>query len=150
DCPDQSICRAGACVPGCSANHANCGDAGSCDLDGGTCHGCRSDKECTDAKKPFCDPVSGRCGGCSTREDACTGGQYCAPNNGDPQCAPGCKVDVDCQFGDGGNGSSACCNHVCIDLGSSLANCGACGAACNKSACCGGTCIDTKADVTNC
>src|SRR5437879_6423526 len=42
-CGAATICKTGRCVPGCSAMHNECGDAGSCDLDGGTCHGCRKD-----------------------------------------------------------------------------------------------------------
>src|SRR4051812_28337690 len=46
DCGDATVCKAGACVPGCTLKHSECGDAGSCDLDGGSCHGCLADRDC--------------------------------------------------------------------------------------------------------
>ena len=35
-CPEGSVCRGGACAPGCSAMKG-CGDAGTCDVDAGAC-----------------------------------------------------------------------------------------------------------------
>ena len=150
DCPDQFICTNKACVPGCSAGHNNCGDAGSCDVDMKLCHGCLADKDCRDQNAPFCDVVSGRCGACNPQNDRCPVGSYCGMANGMPACVSGCKNDGECQFADGGVGSSACCAHNCVDTRTSAANCGACGNDCKGGACCGATCIDTATDVRNC
>ena len=150
DCPDAFVCAKGACMPGCSKSHLQCGDAGSCDLDAGICHGCLSDKDCADPKSPACDVPSGRCGACSTQNDRCPAGSYCVLSGGAPACVPGCKTDVECQFRDGGVGSSACCDHACVNTATSLTHCGACGAACNKTDCCAGRCVDAQSDLMNC
>ena len=147
DCPAASICKNKACVPGCSQAHPECGDAGSCDLDGGTCHGCFSDRDCK-APMPFCDVSTGRCGACSTLNDKCPSGQYCAPAGQGFECAPGCKADLECQVMIGGSG--ACCSHACVDTASAKDNCGACGNACGNGTCCTGKCFDLQADPMHC
>ena len=150
DCPVSAVCKLGSCMPGCSQQHAGCGDAGSCDVDLGACHGCLADANCLDPMNPTCDLPSGRCGACSTMKDKCPDGSYCVVGGALPACAKGCKGDSECQTGDGGSAASACCNHVCVDTGTSLQSCGGCGMACNKSGCYGGKCLDLQGDTGNC
>ena len=148
DCPAAAICVTNQCVPGCSANHAECGDAGSCDVDMGRCHGCLADADCKDPNAPFCDVASGRCGACSPQTDRCPVGQYCAPKGNGFACATGCKDDGECL---GMGQSFRCCAHACVDTKQDKANCGGCGTACgNGGACCGGACATVDNDVKNC
>ena len=149
DCPEAAVCRAGACVAGCSAGHSACGDAGSCDLDGGVCHGCLADRDCKSALAPFCDLASGRCGACSTQVDRCPAGQYCGVVRDGFACVTGCKADFECRIVDGGTQSMACCDHLCVDTATSVPHCGRCNSGC-MATCCQGTCADLTADAKNC
>ncbi len=75
---------------------------------------------------PKCN-AKGHCVGCLGDMD-CPAGDYCKIA-GDTQatCVPGCTGDGNC-----GNGKK-CCNNVCVDVGSDLANCGACGTQCKAT-----------------
>src|SRR5262249_37216354 len=117
DCPGGQLCHAGACMDGCSAQHA-CGDAGVCDVQAGVCRECIVDDDCGrlgDAKRKVCDSDAGRCVACLPGRNNCPGGTYCNQlGDGNYACVPGCQNDTDCQVADGGGASSACCNHVCV------------------------------------
>ena len=150
DCPQTAVCMMSTCMPGCSARHSECGDAGSCDTDMGLCHGCLRDRDCADPKLPYCDVASGRCAACSPQNDKCPMGTYCALSSNVFACVPGCRADIDCQVGNGGGASWACCNHACVDIASAPKNCGGCGVDCKGTACCTGKCINMQNDVKNC
>ena len=153
DCPAGQLCRGGACMNGCSAQHP-CGDAGSCELDAGVCLECVVDVDCArvgDPMRKVCDGATGRCVGCLPGRDTCGPGTWCNDDGkGGYACVPGCRNDIDCQLADGGGASAACCNHVCVDTATSPKNCGACNVDCMASTCCGGKCLDLQNDPGNC
>ena len=150
DCPLDAICMLSTCMPGCSARHSECGDAGSCDTDMALCHGCLRNRDCADPKLPHCDLETGRCAACDPKDDRCPQGTWCGPERGTVACIPGCKADIECQVADGGGASWACCAHTCADTMASAKNCGGCGTDCNGAACCMGACANTQNDVKNC
>lgn len=97
DCPDQTICEYGQCVPGCRFN-------GDCDsplvcVAGDCVQGCSSFLDCDDST--YCDETTAQClPGCQYDQD-CADGQYCA-SEGYPaigQCQPGCWTSGECTPG---------------------------------------------------
>jgi Cys-rich repeat protein len=153
-CHAGELCKAGACVPGCSATHS-CPTGKQCQLSTGTCVECVDDTGCS-GLKPRCDTGSQTCVECVPGPtDNCPAGKYC---RADFVCEQGCK-----------NGS-ACANGVCLsnhNCGTCVADSqcaagyvcqsGACVAGCSAqnpcgtgNSCCGQHCVNYKTDVKNC
>lgn len=102
---------------------------------------------------------SGPAPGCSTSEDECPSGSYCAVAGG--ECVPGCKNDGACASGrcteardceqcvrdDECAGGRVCGNGVChAPCGTApLSECGS-----SELDCCGSRCVETNHDVQNC
>ncbi len=105
---------------------------------------------------PVCDTVARRCVPCTTAEDVCPVGNYCASN----RCVPGCRSEMDC------TGSMRCdtASHMCVGCvadgdcaigtvcrsNACVPGCGpgrGCGAG---STCCGTACVNTQTDTMNC
>ncbi|MBM4359217.1 MAG: hypothetical protein FJ096_14025 [Deltaproteobacteria bacterium] len=101
---------------GCATGEVPCPSGQFCDADGGCRDGCDEPEDC-DAG--LCDLVANRCVECLGGA-ACDDGKHCV----DGACVPGCATTDDCA------GAAACCGGECIDVSSSLENCGACGKSC--------------------
>ena len=138
DCAQGDRCTMSVCVFVCSPQRP-CGDAGVCDPGTAMCFPCTNDANCTTPGATFCNKTTGVCGPCSTTNDQCAAGTYCAAG----ACVAGCKSDSECASA--GAATSKCCAHRCDDSASSLTNCGACGTACaGTQSCCSGACADTN------
>ena len=168
DCPSGEICQATprACVPGCNVDHG-CGDAGVCESGSGACVECVADTDCRDPARSACNTATHRCAACTTTDDKCGHGLYCAPSGGDFACVAGCKADADCPPAGAANATlvhcdtklhacavcvadadcpsgKVCHNDTCVDGCSD-------GHACAGSlACCNLVCVDNKSDPTHC
>ena len=117
-CPAGAVCTGSMCVPGCNPGHA-CPSGETCC--GGACRRVETDVT--------------HCGVC---------GRACATPNGAPGCAAGQCTTAACSSGFGDCDQSAA-NGCETALATSVAHCGACGAACaggpNAAAVCeGGRC----------
>jgi Cys-rich repeat protein len=133
------------CVPACSANF-QCQN-GTCVFTGGGPDGGGGDQgsaSCTPAcsgATPHCN-ASGHCVGCLT-DDQCPNGQVCKVQSPEvASCTAGCNDDSRC-------GGMKCCSNRCVDVTTSVSNCGMCGmncsvphaaASCAASKCAAGSC----------
>lgn len=148
DCAAGQLCRAGACVTGCSGAHPDCPSGTVCNPAQGMCVGCVSDADCKSSSAPRCDVASATCVACLATNDNCGTGQYCDSRT----CKPGCKNDADC------SGTTPLCNlqthqcAACIDDGAcglgQVCKGGACVVGCNAEhacpggmGCCEGGCV---------
>jgi hypothetical protein len=127
---------------------------------------CTADTQCTTAANPRCDVSTGACVACLPQTDNCPLGEICKAVGAAYACATGCNTVADCptdggsasdsggsvdggaEAGGGGGVTLACCDHVCVDTGSSAANCGGCGQACSSEnittpICAAGVCAGT-------
>lgn len=97
DCPDNTICEYGQCVPGCRDN-GECEQPLVC-VAGDCVEGCATFLDCEHST--YCDEQTGQClAGCQYDQN-CADGQYCA-STGYPaigQCQPGCWTLSDCAPG---------------------------------------------------
>ncbi len=171
DCPAGKLCdtRLHTCTYGCSESHGCLGGL-PCDLDAGLCVECSSDADCFEPGRPRCDPARRRCVAClpatQGEGDRCGRGHYCAEDNGDYSCQPGCTADADCGV-DGGAGGGVHCDltrHQCVGcLGDTdcadgmICQAGACVPGCSNVhgcqgglTCCAGQCVDPTSDAQNC
>jgi hypothetical protein len=105
--------------------------------------GCTKDSACTSASEPRCDVTTGKCVPCLPQNDNCPSGKICTFTT-KYECVTGCNTVADCPSPSGGDASTeggavdagstvACCDHVCVDMSSNVANCGACGTACSAN-----------------
>ena len=129
---------------GCDPAHDVCPSAQHCSVTSHTCEpGCHADDGCPEAK-PHCDVAHNACVVCLS-SDQCPSGQTCS----DQTCVPSCDATHPCA------GTTTCCTGACVDVQSSTANCGKCGAkcappnaggACKAGVCALGDCVDGFAD----
>jgi hypothetical protein len=121
--------------------------------------GCLVDADCNDPFHPRCDPTQCRCVECLPTLDNCGHALYCANQNGNYTCAPGCKDDSDCPNAHCDVAVHQCV--ICIDdadcaLGRICLNdtcvpgCTAAHGCPSPLSCCGGACIDITSDFANC
>jgi len=127
---------------------------------------CTADTQCTTAASPRCDVSTGACVACLPQNDNCPTGQICKAFGAGYQCATGCNTVADCptdggaagdssgsveggvEGGGGGGVTLACCDQVCVDTSSNVADCGGCGQACSSEnittpLCTAGVCAGT-------
>jgi hypothetical protein len=103
-CGDTGDCGTGqacwpkdhACRPSCTGP-ADCGgDEPICDAASSACIGCRKNADCTDPKKPVCEPTRAHCGACASRGDCGVAKPACDLSRA--ECVE-CLVDGDCRSG---------------------------------------------------
>jgi hypothetical protein len=96
-----------------------------CASDGNCAAGCKADPDCAiTPATPHCHTDDHRCVQCLQTTD-CPLGKQCSPSG---TCVDGCiPAAPNCATGD------QCCSSLCIDVGSDLSNCGACGRACSST-----------------
>ncbi len=154
-CPAGQVCKADACVPGCSPTHA-CPTGLMCNPANSQCVECLSDTQCTTVGLTKCDLSKHTCEQCLPGpNDNCPTGQYCRT---DQVCEQGCKSNVDCPSGvcQADHSCSVCTKDEQCAAGN-VCSSGTCIAACDKTHacgpgkdCCAGHCADTKVDQFNC
>ena len=154
DCPANTICVFGQCLPECSCSERNCTTGGNSCADHptqpGKCY-------CFNCGQNDCSDEGGECGPNSDKDACICTSQGCEPN---PCNNKSCSSDFDCAFGctcDGGK-CKPCSQYSCDEQGSS-----ACGGANSRNCTCNGAgecvgdpnaeCNDTLTitkDVDNC
>jgi hypothetical protein len=129
ECPFGRICQNLTCVP------ASCNDATGCPYTLWCCHGF-----CTDTRSDWTN-----CGGC---------GIVCPPEAGrccDSHCVDAPYPCFDCITAHDCPNAEACCNEMCTNTTSDVANCGGCGMVCQGGwNCCNSICSNPANDVVNC
>jgi len=117
DCRNQTICRQGRCVPGCSAD--SCPGGMICERGHCVTHCTQRTEPCPDPL--ICNPLNGRCeveGECVSSRDCLAAETYCDLSQ--HLCVPGCAVDDDCW-----DGTKECVDHACVKRGCQAAwSCG--------------------------
>lgn len=111
--------------PPCVASPDNCPVGKYCAGDGTCASGCKAASDCAATPvTPLCDVAAHRCVQCLAPSD-CALGKQCSPSG---SCVDGCvPAAPNCPTND------LCCGSLCIDVGSDLSNCGACGRACSSA-----------------
>jgi hypothetical protein len=123
---------------GCQAANDQCPDGQYCQ--GSLCvPGCKNSAECA---PQLCNPARHQCVECVTVDD-CPSGKLCSTSG---RCADGCDAARPCA------GGLTCCDSVCIDTRSDVANCGGCGAACTggDTLCCNSQCANPATSTVHC
>ncbi len=131
NCPGKQVCDpdGGKCVD-CVPGGSQCGKGKFCAADTKTCaDGCAADGDCP--KK--CDPKTHQCVDCAQGADCPSG--VCSKG----ACLPACGSGQEC------GGTRQCCSGGCVDLQTSLENCGMCAKPCKapahtKVSCVAGSC----------
>jgi hypothetical protein len=124
----------------CSTTDDRCPSGQFCNV--GFCDvGCKSMMDCAPPTAK-CDPTRHQCVECTSTAD-CSAGLLCSPSG---TCAQACTTSTDC------SGGRSCCNSLCIDTRSDVANCGNCGIACTggNTLCCNGTCANPSTSIDHC
>jgi len=109
----------------CTSAPDNCPTGQYCATDGNCAAGCKADGDCASTPAtPHCHTADHRCVECLATSD-CPLGKQCSPSG---SCVAGCiPAAPNCATGD------QCCSMLCIDVGTDLSNCGACGRACSSA-----------------
>lgn len=158
DCPSNTVCEYGQCVPGCQGNwecasplvcvagdcvegcatFLDCEHSTYCDETTGQCQpGCQYDQNCADGS--YCAsagyPAIGQCQpGCWSLGD-CTAGNFCDPAT--HQCRPGCSILSPCPTGnycqhDTGECIAGCQSVLDCDFGTQYCDQGQCVPGCGS------------------
>jgi hypothetical protein len=128
------------CTWTCTAAADDCAPDRHCEDATHTCEpGCRSDDGCA-SPTPLCDVEAHACVEC-VDDASCGAGFVCSA---DHECVAGCSESRPCAD------PLLCCDGGCIDTGTSLAHCGACGSPCAPAhatpECAGGVCTILSCD----
>ena len=147
DCTDPAYpkCVDAKCVA-CTTSPDSCAIGSYCLPSHECAPGCKTSSECAalSPTAPFCNTERHQCVQC-TPAGGCMGTLQCSP-------AGACVTTCVGQGTTCADGTSTCCNGLCIDTKSDPLNCNACSAACTGATtlCCAAQCTNPLTSTGNC